>query len=475
MLISRFQYLISNTSFSHPFENSTIHTFNNLHIQIHVSNAENLIIKDNIIFFGECFDFENPDFTHTEIIQSLIGLEGEERIKQINKLSGQFIFLFNDHGRTTIFNDAAGQLEVFIFHTSEKFYISSEPQLIFHYTNNDQINYKLNTPSYIIDKKINIFGTTPFDNVVKLVPNFYYDVKNRKSTRFFPLAPLPVRDVQSISAASIAHLENMIESMTKRKRIALALTGGWDSRVLFATSLKHKDKIDYYILDHKTKLCDIDISIASRLAEAMNVHLNIIGYDSLSDEFNTIHAPVLWRENPNQQKYAQLTQKHFPNHYNINGTVSEIAKNFNDPLPHLLSLNDVGFIVGVKNGSYERKAVNEWMETLNDYLHILDFIQWENKMPNWAGSARSSTNSYLTSISPFNNRHLLSLLLSSERSERDKYFHVIYREILNTIDEQLIQIPINPIRKQNWIRRMKKIGVYPFYRNILFRMRMLKI
>jgi len=475
MLISRFQYIISDTPFSHPLDDSRIYSHNNLHIQIHSSNSKNIITEENIIFFGECFDFKNPNFSNSEIVHSLIGLKKNERINRINKLSGQFIFLFTDHQTTTIYNDTAGQLEVFIHHTEEKFYISSEPQLIFHYTNNSQINYKCNIPSYIIEKKINIFGTTPFDGLFKLVPNFYYDVKNRKSIRFFPLEPIPIRDNKSISETSISILESTIESMAKRKRIALALTGGWDSRVLFAASLKQKDNIDYYILDHKTKLCDIDVSIASRLAEALNVDLKIIGYDSSSDEFNKIHRPVLWKENINQQKFAQLTRKTFPNHYNINGTVSEITKNFNDPLPNLLSLNDIGFITGVKSGTYENKVISEWMDTINDYIHILDLIQWENKMPNWAGSVRSSTNPYLTSISPFNNRYLLSVLLSSERDQRDKYFHIIYSEILNSIDEQLTKIPINPIRKQNWIKRMKKAGVYPLYRNILFRMRMLKI
>src|SRR5690625_6620431 len=104
MLISLFHYILTHTPFSHPLDDSRIYSHNNLHIQIHSSNSKNIITEENIIFFGECFDFKNPNFSNSEIVHSLIGLKKNERINRINKLLDQFILLFTYHHTTTIYN-----------------------------------------------------------------------------------------------------------------------------------------------------------------------------------------------------------------------------------------------------------------------------------------------------------------------------------------------------------------------------------
>lgn len=474
MFLSRFQYIISNSPFDQTLKNGKVFSLQNFHIQIHKSNSNNLVIKDNTIFFGECFDFEHPEHNHETIITSIDQLSADDRVEKINKLTGQFIFIFLHENTPLIFNDAAGQLEIFIHHSEEKLLLSSQPQFILYY-NKEESESVENIPAYIREKKINLFGTTPIPGISKLVPNFYYDIGQRRSERFFPNHPLTPAPLDEIAHKTLRVMEKIFESLTNRKRVALAVTGGWDSRILFAASLKYRDRIDYFIFNHKTKLCDIDIKIAKKIADTFSIQLDIIDYDLSAIVLNPEDKSILWKNDIRRQKLAKLTRSHFPDHYNINGTVSEIAKNFYDPLPNLLSLTDISFIAGAKNGKYETAAVSKWMETTNDHLHLLDYIQWENKMPNWSGSIRSTTNLYFTAISPFNNRYLLSLLLSTKREARDKYFHTLYRQILNSADPRLTKIPVNPIRKQNWIKTMKKAGIYPMYRKAFFKMRILRV
>lgn len=474
MFLSRFQYIISNFPFKETLKNGKVFSRQNFHIQVHKSCSDNLVIRGNTIFFGECFDFEHPEHNHETIVTSIDQLSSDDRVEKINKLTGQFIFIFLHENTPLIFNDAAGQLEVFIYHSEEKLLVSSQPQFIQHY-NKEMSESAENIPAYIREKKINLFGTTPVPGISKLVPNFYYDVREKKSERFFPIYPLVQETIDEIAHKTLRVLEKIFESLTNRKRVALAVTGGWDSRILFAASLKYRDRIDYFIFNHKTKLCDIDIKIAKQIADTFSIQLDIIDYDLSAIILNPEDKSIIWKNDIRRQKLAKFTGLHFPDHYNINGTVSEIAKNFYDPLPNLLSLTDISFIAGAKSGKYETAAVSKWMETTNDYLHLLDYIQWENKMPNWSGSARSITNLYFTAISPFNNRYLLTLLLSTEREARDKYFHTLYRKILNSADPRLTIIPINPIPKQNWIKTMKKAGIYPLYRKAFFKMRMLRV
>lgn len=84
--------------------NGQIFYHKNLSVQIHKSNSRHLICKEEIIFFGEVFDFENPQYTNAEIVNSIINLNLEKKIEKLNKLTGFFIFIFFEDGKTYIFN-----------------------------------------------------------------------------------------------------------------------------------------------------------------------------------------------------------------------------------------------------------------------------------------------------------------------------------------------------------------------------------
>jgi hypothetical protein len=200
----------------------------------------------------------------------------------------------------------------------------------------------------------------------------------------------------------------------------------------------------------------------------------VIDYDLSSVNGTDNNKSTVWKDDEKGRKMSGLMNLHFSDQYLINGNISEVARNFYDPLPKNISVSDICYILGIKDGSYEKNAVNEWLKTTNNHIHLLDSIYWEHKMPNWAGSSKSISNMYNIVISPFNNRYLLNLLLSTKRKDRDKYFHKIYENILKIVDENLAKIPLNPTKKHAQISRMKKLHVYPIYRYFFFKLRKLK-
>lgn len=473
MEISPFQYIISNKKIDFPMSNGEIFYHNNLNIQIHKSNTENLVCKEDVIFFGECFDFENSKQSNSEIVDSLIHLSLDQKIEKINKLTGFFIFIFFESGKNYLFNDAAGQLETYIYHQNDEIYISAQPNFIIS-TSEEKGIYHENAPSYIIEKKINIFSKTPFKYINKLISNFYYDIENKEYIRYYPTAPLPILDDKTVAKEALTILESSIESIAYRKDVALAVTAGWDSRILFAASLKNADKADYFVLNHNTEDGKQDVKIATEIVNSFSRELKVIDYNLSNIELAENTKSIIWKDEAKGHKMAALMNTHFPGRYIINGNISEVARNFYDPLPNSLSLSDICFILGLKEGEYEKNAIKEWKETTTHNIHLLDYIYWEHKMPNWAGVSKSVSNTQNVVISPFNNRYLLNLLLSTKRKNRDKYYHKVYELILKITDEKLAQIPINPTKKHHQIAMMKKLGIYPFYRNLFFKMRKLK-
>lgn len=472
MHISPFQYIISNQKLDFPINHGEIFFHNGLSIAIHSSNRDHLVINNELIFFGECFDYENTQFTNAEIAEQLKGLSLEKKIEKINKLTGFFIFLFFENGNVYIFNDASGQLETYISNTDDGLYISAQPNMITDISGDT--SYHDNVPQYIIDRKINIFQKTPFKHIDKLIPNFYYNVNDKKYVRFYPMKTLPVLPVDEVAKEALAVLEDSIASMAFRKKISLAVTAGWDSRILFAASLKNADKAVYYVLNHQTEDGRQDVKIAGQITGHFSKELKVIHYDVSSIDLSGNDTPVIWKDDEKGRKMSHLMNAHFPDRYLINGNISEVARNFYDPLPENLSLSELCYIIGIEDGPYEKNAVKEWLETHNQHVHLLDSIYWEHKMPNWAGASKSVSNVYNTVISPFNNRYLLNLLLSTKRKDRDKYFHKIYSSILKNVDAHLAGIPLNPTRKHQQISMMKKLQVYPLYRHLFFKMKKLK-
>jgi len=473
MEISPFQYIISNKKFDFPMSNGEIFYHNNFTIQTHISNKKNLVCKEDIIFFGECFDFENTKLSNSEIVDSLIHLSLDQKIEKINKLTGFFIFILFENGKPYLFNDAAGQLETYIYHQNDELYISAQPNFIISTDKEKGIHHE-NIPSYIIEKKINIFSKTPFKYINKLIPNFYYDVENKKYVRYYPTASLPILDDETVAKEALSVLESSIESIAYRKKIALAVTAGWDSRILFAASLKNADRVNYFVLNHNTEDGKQDVKIAEEIVNSFSRELKIIDYDLSNIELAENTKPIIWKDELKGHKMSTLMNIHFPGRYLINGNISEVARNFYDPLPSNLSLSDICFILGLKDGEYEKNAIKEWKTTITHNIHLLDYIYWEHKMPNWAGASKSISNVQNIVISPFNNRYLLNVLLSTKRKNRDKFYHKIYKLILKNVDQKLSEIPINPTKKHHQIATMKKLGIYPFYRILFFKMRKLK-
>ncbi|MCU7617061.1 hypothetical protein NZ698_07615 [Chryseobacterium sp. PBS4-4] len=430
-----------------------------------------MICLKNIIFFGECFDFENPAHSNKEIVEYLQKCDFKEKIDKIERLSGFFIIIFSENRNTYVFNDATGQLEIFIYQKDSDLYISSQPNLITHISK--KTDYHDNLPSYIANEKINIFSRTPYKHITKLISNFYYDVNECKYSRIPRTDYLPKLSNYQVAGLALGILQNSIVSMASRKKLGIAVTAGWDSRILFASSLFSSKNISYYVLNHPSEYGKQDVKTAREVADCFAKKLNIIDYDLVSAKCEN-ESIDLWKDDKKIRKISNVMNNHYPNTYLINGNVSEIARNFYDPLPNKLSVDDVCYIIGIKNGNYEKEAVSEWLNKADPNVHLLDSIYWEHKMPNWAGSNKSISNTCNTIISPFNNRYLLNLLLSTDRRDRDKYFHKIYLLILEMIDEKLTKIPINPTEKNRQICLMKRLHIYPAYRYLYFKSRKLK-
>jgi hypothetical protein len=102
--------------------------------------------------------------------------------------------------------------------------------------------------------------------------------------------------------------------------------------------------------------------------------------------------------------------------------------------------------------------------------NILDVFLWEQFMGIVHGKAKSQNKALgVTVMSPYNSRLLLDIMLSVNRTQRDRLDNELYNEIiahLSNNNEAVIKLPINPSASKNKYLKIKKLKLHKVYSTI---------
>lgn len=470
------QYVISSQHKIHA-EQALIYEWNELSVAICEEDKEKLILGNNFLFFGEAFDFENPELLNEQIVRSVdFSLPLLSIIKQINKWTGYFILLIKLNDQWILLNDASSQLECYFTNDSSEIHLAEQPQLLYKLLGEKYLEISPEVPPSVINARRNIFYKTIYKRVSKLIPNHYYDFKTQQLVRFYPFQAIKKKDTASCISEIIRVLEGTILSLLNRKPLVSSLTSGWDSRILLACSRKNIDKIDFFTIDKINIHSDIDVKIAKEILHRFNKSLQIFEFDkNLDNHFpqEAIFVPDYNSEIVTDNFY----RPHFKDKYIINGNISEVGRFYYRPLPKKLSPKDLAYIVKCEQDEYHIKIFKTWQKDFAPFRKLgydeLDFLYWEHRICNWLGSEKTIYNVYTTVISPFNNRYLLDIIFSMNKKYRDSRFPKYYKIILQKLVPELSDIPINPTDSIKKIKISKILGLYPITKALRLKFRKL--
>ncbi len=457
-------------------EDSYISLWNKLNIVCHTQFKEYIQNNEDVLVYGDFFSFENPEYNNCEIFENINWKKPlDDVLLEINKLGGYFIIIIKQKNGFVIVNDASGQYECFYYQNAEDFTVSNQPHYILNYLNLKNNDWCV--PGYISKNKNVILNITPIDKLYKLTPNHYYSTFSQKMIRFFPLKKIKRKSVKVNASVCQIKLSRSLISMSKRRRLAIGLTAGWDSRLILACCRDIIEKVDLYTVNYYNEASRIDIDIAQKLSNIANKDLYIIDSKKTSPE--SIQKGSTYHEGSSTHlSSTNLGRRKFDSHYIINGNVSEIGRNYYQPVPKILNASDLAYMSSFNEGEFENLIFQNWLNDVKPIeklgYNISDFLYWEHKMPNWAGREKSVTNLYQINISPFNNRNILNHILEVPSKKRDKHFNKLYYTIVENVWAELNTIPYNPDPKSNKIKKMKKLGLYLPYRYLYFKMRKLK-
>jgi hypothetical protein len=425
-----------------------------------------LEIKTNdnvtIVLLGYIIDPFNPTKTSAKILTD-ISEKATNVLTVIDAtihLSGRWVLIYLDSQHSVIFTDPCGLRQVYYHANKDGLWCGSQPEIIKAATGL-ALNTDKNLSEFIKSfdyqrKEYALVGDkTRYADCYHLLPNHFLDLLSGQSIRFFPKekpSPVPIDEAVKI-ASSI--LRGSMEAISQRFSPMLAVTAGWDTRVLLASTKSISDRVEYYVdrkgvlsLDHP------DVQVSQRLCRRLGVNFDVR---------NSSEDPPRWfmeilsqslSGTPVPQK-ARMTYAAFINQIksiNVNGNASEVCRNAYDGYGLVsednITVVELAALIGYYKSKFVKNELSNWKEDLEKTgvrgYHILDFLYWEQGMGNWGTQHAAEQDIAIEDFSPFNNRLILKTLLSLPREYRSGPDFPIYTKLIETMWPETLQESINP-------------------------------
>ena len=460
-----------------PFQDFTLHNGPDLPKY----TLENTNTK--LVLLGFAFSALDPNVDEDDILRNW-PLDDGHFLDYLDTLCGNFLVIVEKAGKLLMYNDAAAVLKMFYTFQGDTIQsVASDPKML-----------EVGTPvSLSLDEKalefynsdffnrscIRLGEKTAYQNVKQVLPNHSLEVRTSKIERIFPREKMELLSIKDSNALIHTYFTNVMDAAAARYDIKCSLTAGWDSRIVAAFTIKHKDEIEYYTYkkaDFSAK--HHDLRVASGIAEKLGFDHQIIDKDLMMPD-DDVQAALASYDLLERENYKNILGGYcsFSDSRNLVliGNVSEICKNYYDNV----IINDGKTLAQaahfpVMDYTVEHFQVKyEELQKLEDKYgyDLKDIAHWEQDITNFAAK-RTMYISYVTrAFAPFNCRLIIKTILSAPRDSRDKQIHPYYKQYLETYCPDLNTFPINPTTKKRLMVLGKKLGIYPLYKLLSTKLR----
>ena len=195
----------------------------------------------NAILLGFLLDPERPQDDDQAILKRLClgAMDGDSFIRSTETLGGRWLIFLAGHGADLVFNDAGGTQTLFYHVDAEKHvWMATQPGLLAEQLgfveSKESIEY-INSPRFKERHEAWWPGEcSPYAEVKQLLPNHLFDFQSNTVKRFWPYQKLERRDFESSVPVLGKMLRGLLESAHNRFPLAVSLSSGLDSRLVFS-------------------------------------------------------------------------------------------------------------------------------------------------------------------------------------------------------------------------------------------------
>ncbi len=428
-------------------------------------------INHTLIMLGYMFDPGDPEADNAKVLRNLLGKypDSHELISGLDHVSGRYVLFIFAADEELVLMDAAGMRQVFHFRDDNGgLWLCAQPGLLqdkFNLSYSAEAQAFLDSPVIRASNEPWWPGTsTPFEGVKHLLPNHLLDLKTGEVRRYWPREPLIRYSMHEGAEKTAGILRGIMAAANHRFNLAMALTGGYDSRIVFAACKEILNDLHIFsMIYHKLTPESSDIKMAAELAKfAGKPHQVFACNQPMDEDFEYLYTHNLEKS---YQSYGHIVYGRFQNLDQsmvvVKSVVNEIARCFyyrTGIYPYEISVDLLCRLSKLGVHPFTVRYFSEWLkdaitaEKLG--YKILDLFYWENRNANWQAMSQLEFDLAHDEFTPFNHRELLATMLGVDFRQRCMPKNTFQRELVRCSWSELDDFPYNPTS-----RILKK----PFY------------
>jgi len=264
-----------------------------------------------------------------------------------------------------------------------------------------------------------------------------------------------------------SRLDKIMVAANHRFELALALSGGWDSRLMLAASKNIKEKICVYNGKRPEMASSHpDISIPRRLTSKLNLKYHYIPQTKDIDEDFCKSFEMNAPDPARGLMPGLMAELKYFNRQKVGatGNLLEVARFFYkvaDPSLNIPTGESLALLTKMQNSPFAINAFQNWLSSVNGKfnVNIYDLFYWEQRCGRWlSNNCLVFYMAWRDVFFPFNCRNLIIDLLSVAPQERIPSEYVFFKDLMFDMWPEVLSEPINPPQQTTWaVRVLNKI------------------
>ena len=459
------------TSWKRISINSSIH----LTVHPHLNSFQSVYQDKSLTLLGFILDPDNPQASDSEIINILIHqlANCDDFLKETYKFGGRWILIVNDGKEIRLFNDATGLRQNFYTDTryTKDIWCASQPGIIAE-TLKLEMDPKaiefINSCEFSNKKEPNWpFESSPYREIKHMLPNHWVNLETGICERYWPDKALPELSLKEAVKKISADLQGLMKAASNRFDLVLAITSGWDSRVVLASSKDIINKIYSFETVQQNGMPDShpDLTIPSALLSKFGLKHDIIKSScNLNGDFIKIFKKSVTLAHDVWAPDAQAILDYYSrNKVAVVGSVSEHGRchYFNSLRKHRekkLTSHELAMLYYGGKNQYVIDFNQKWLLGLKEIYNfdIPELFLWEQGHGNWLAVCQLEFGMVWKEIfTPFNCRRLIINMLSVDERYRRPPKHKLHKQLILNLWPEVLLEPINPHYKKSLMKKYK--------------------
>jgi len=430
------------------------------YLAVHPDLEYTVIQKDGHLFvlLGFLLDPYHPDHTNLDILQDLANqfVDSSSFIQSTSHLGGRWILIHSDTNGASLFHDFSGYRQCYYYQNSDGLWCAPTPCILADLlclpeSRDPELLQFISSSEFEITEHAWIGDETVYANVKHLMPNHQIDLSSGEISRYWPN-----RFIQEISMAEAVPqcceiLQGQFKAASKRWKLAVAVTAGWDSRLLLAATKELHGEITYFV----HKICNLDddapdIAIPKKLFSQLGIPFFII---PCTQKFDKKLAKRITQNVRFVHKYQKFEEYHsfyydLKDKVPVGGQISEVARCLYYPdanHPDNVTSKLLSSLHSRKNEPYVVSQCQKWLSEVTPSIYnykLLDIFYLEQRDGNWGAMFPAGLDTISEQFHPFNCRKLMDIMLSVNSTYRKKLDSPFYQEMISTMWPELLSEPM---------------------------------